>query len=158
MSMPTRPFLTTRAHEVFSLAHDLADRYGHDVVTPSHVLLGMLQEGRSVAIAALTNRGVPLDLLSHELEVVLPPPAPPRTKVADHAWSPSDEQLIEQAKAQSRELGTEFYGVEHLLLAILRDYTSAPAQVLERHGVLFDEARAEVVRIYGARPDEDAAV
>ena len=158
MSMPRRPFLTTRAHEVFSLAHDLADRFGHDAVTPSHVVLGMLQEGRSVAIGALMNRRVQLDVLSHELEGHLPPLGTPRTQAAEHAWSPSDEQLIDQAKAESRDFGTEFYGVEHLLLAILRDETSAPAQVLERHGVRFDDARAEVVRIYGGRPDEDAAV
>src|SRR5712691_6419712 len=104
MSMPRRPFLTTRAHQVFSLAHDLADRLGHDAVTPAHIVLGMLQEGRNVAIGALMNRHVPLDALSRELELHLPPPGAPRPQVAEHAWSPSDDHLIELAKVQSRDL------------------------------------------------------
>lgn len=51
MSLPRRPFLTTRAHEVFALAHDLADRLGHDDLTPVHVALSVLREGRGVAVA-----------------------------------------------------------------------------------------------------------
>jgi len=65
MSMPRRPYLTTRAHKVFASAHDLAERLGHDDVTPVHIALGLVREGRSLAIAALFNHGVPLDVLDN---------------------------------------------------------------------------------------------
>lgn len=157
MAMPRRPFLTSRAHQAFALAHDLADQLGHDAVSPVHLALGVLREGRSVAVCALFNRGVPLDVLDHELEARLPRPGTPRTPSPNRSWSPSDEQLIDQAKLEARELGTEFFGCEHLLLALLRDGTGAPAHVLGRYGVRFDDARDEVLRIYSARPGGEPA-
>ena len=85
MAMPRRPFLTTRAQEAFSLAHDLADRLGHEDVTPVHVALGVLREGRSVAVGVLFNRSVPLDALARELEAYLPPPGGPRAATGEPA-------------------------------------------------------------------------
>ena len=144
MTMPRRPYLTTRAHEGFALAHDLADRLGHAEPTPTHLALGLLLEGRSVAVAALQIRGVPLDALARELEAQLPPPGAPRVPPQARAWTPTDDRLIAQAEAEARELGTEHSSCEHLLLALLRDAESVPARTLARHGVGFPEAQATV--------------
>ncbi len=70
--MPRRPWLTTRASEVFALAHDLVDELGHDDVTPVHMALGLVRKGPNVAVGALFNRGVPLDVFERELEALLP--------------------------------------------------------------------------------------
>ena len=45
MKMPRRPYLTTRAHEAFSLAFDLASQHGQSEVTPTHLTLGILRDG-----------------------------------------------------------------------------------------------------------------
>lgn len=151
--MSRRLYVTTRTHEVLAIAHDLADNLGHDDVTPVHVALGLIREGRSIAAAILHGRGVPLDILERELEAHLPPPGVPRVPERQRSWTRSDEHLLEQATVEARELGTEFFGCEHVLLALLRDPTSAPAQVLAQHGVRFDDARTEVLRAYNPRPD-----
>jgi len=151
-SMPRRPYVTTRTHEVFAIAHDLAEHLGHDDVTPVHIALGLLREGRSIAAAILHGRGVPLDVVERELEAHLPPPGAPRVPPRERSWTPSDEHVLEQATVEARELGTEFFGCEHVMLALLRDATSAPAQVLAHHGVRFDDARTEILRIYNTRP------
>src|SRR5688572_23919993 len=145
MSMPRRPYVTTRTHEVFAIAHDLAERLGHDDVTPVHIALGLIREGRSVAAAAILSRGVQLDVLERELEAHLSPPEAPRVPPAERSWTPSDECVLERATVEARELGTEFFGCEHVLLAFLRDATSTPAQVLARHGIRFEDARTEVL-------------
>jgi ATP-dependent Clp protease ATP-binding subunit ClpC len=152
-TMLRRPYVTTRTHEVFAIAHDLADRLGHDDVTPVHVSLGLVREGRSIAASILHSRGVPLDALERELEAHLPPTGEPRVPAHERSWTRSDERMLEQATVEARELGTEFFGCEHVLLAFLRDPTSAPAQVLAQHGVRFNDARTEVLRVYNARPD-----
>ena len=153
MSLPMRPNLTNRAHKALALAHDLADRLGHDDVTPLHLALGVVREHRNVGVGALFNRGVPLDVLERELEERLPPPGTPRTPPPEREWTPSDEDVIDQATIEARELGTSFYGCEHLLLVSLRDETGAPAQVLARHGLAYEDMRAEVLSIY-SRSDE----
>ena len=152
-TMRRRPYVTTRTHEVFAIAHDLADQRGHDDVTPVHISLGLVREGRSIAAQILHGRGVPLDVLQRELEAHLPPAGAPRSPPREHAWTASDEGVLEQAAVEGRELGAEFVGCEHVLLAFLRDPTSAPARVLAQHGVAFDDARTEVLRAYNARPD-----
>ena len=152
MSMPRRPYLTSRAHAAFSLAYDLADERGHEVVTPVHVTLGILREGRSVAVELLYRGGVPLDVLQRELEESLPPARAPRTPAGARSWAASDERLLEQARVEADELGTEYYGCEHLLLAILRDPAGIPARVLERHGAAYDVARSEALHVFRTRP------
>ena len=118
MSLPVRPYLTTRARAVFSFAHDLADRLGHDDVTPVHVTIGLLNEGRKIAgQLILYGRGLPRDVLE-------------------------------------RELGAAYFGCEHLLLAFLRDADGAPAQVLARHGVGYDDVRGELLRLHCPPPEQ----
>lgn len=153
MLMPRRGYLTTRAHEVLELAHDLADRRGDADLTPTHVALGLLREGRGIPVHVLSARGVPLDMLAEELTATLPPPRTPRAVPAIRGWTPADEEVVAQATREARELGTEFYGAEHLLLALLRDSTSVPARLLARHGIGYDEARADVHRVLFSPPE-----
>lgn len=153
MSMARRPYVTTRTLEVFALAHDLAERLGHDDVTPVHVALSLLREGRSAAVQLLVGRGVALDVLERELAAHLPPTGPPSVPARKPSWTPGIEQVLARTIAESRELRVEFFGCEQVLLALLRDQAGAPAQVLARHGVRFEDARAEVMQAYNARPD-----
>ena len=57
------------------------------------------------------------------------------------------ERIVEQATVESRELGVEYQGGEHVLLALLRDETSRPAQVLARHGLGFADMQATIRRL-----------
>ena len=154
MLMPVRPYVTTRTREVFAMAHDLADRLGHDDVTPAHVTLGLIREGMNIAAQILLyGRRVPRDVIEREIEAHLPPPGAPRPPTSSHSWTASDERMLEQATVEARELRTEHFGCEHILLAFLRDTTGVPAQLLANHGVHFDDFRAEVLRIYNRKPD-----
>ncbi len=153
MRMPPRPYLTERAHEVLALAHDLADRRGDATLTPAHVALGLLEEGQSVAVYVLAARGVPLEALARDLAAELPASGTPRAIPAVRGWTPEDEAFFAQAMRAAREMDTPFYGAEHLLLALLRDRTGGPAQVLARHGIGFEDARADVRRVLFPPPD-----
>ena len=99
--MPHRPAVTMRTHEVFAIAHDLADRFGHADVTPSHVLLAMLREGRSPAIVVLYLLGVPLDELERELESELSVSSLAQLPANEHSWSESDEEMLQRAGIES---------------------------------------------------------
>ena len=157
MAMRQRPYLTSRAHEAFALAHDLADRRGDEELTPAHVALGLLQEGRSIAVHVLLDRGVPLEAVAHELEAELPAPGAPRALPAVREWTPDDERLVQDAAREARDLGTEYYGCEHLLLALLRDPAGVPARVLARHGVGYADVHTEIRRILRPAPEPPPA-
>jgi ATP-dependent Clp protease ATP-binding subunit ClpC len=150
-SMPRLPYLTTRAHKAFAFAHDLADRLGHDSVTPMHLGVAILRQ-QGLPFAALHRLNVPVDLLEHEFADHLLASGAARPATATRDWSEWDHQLIESAREEARELETEFYGTEHLLLALVRESATAPAQLLARHGVSYDSLRREIQRLYDSRP------
>ncbi len=152
--MPHRPAVTMRTHEVFAIAHDLADRFGQVEATPSHVLLAMLREGRSPATVVLHLLGVPLDELERELESELSVSPLTQLPANEHPWSESDEDLLKRAGVESHGIGHSYIGCEHLLLAFLDDDSGATARLLARHGVDLASARAALVYAMGAPPKE----
>ena len=146
--MPIRSGVTLRTHHVFGIAHELAARLGHAEVTPVHLLLAVLREGRSPAVVALYTRGVRLKKLEKELENYLPPPTD--AYEPDYAWTDGDLAMLHKAAYEARELGHDHQGCEHILLAFLRDPESTPAIILARNDVRFVDAQAEVLRILGS--------
>lgn len=153
MVIPSHPGLTTRAREVMALAHALADQRGDADLTPSHVALGLLEEGENVAVYVLSTRGIPLDALAHDLRAALPTPGASRPVLPGRRWLPAADAFVAQGKREAHELDTPYYGAEHLLLALLREPMGAPARVLARYGVGFEDARADVRRVLGLSPD-----
>ncbi len=153
--MPTVPYLTTRAHKAFALAHDIADRLDHEV-SPVHLTIAILRHN-GVPAGALYNLRVPLDELENEVTHQLPVAGSARTVPTDRTWTPWDDEMIEQARVEARVLRTEFYSSEHLLLALLRDADGAPAKVLAKFGVQYDDLRREISRGYDRSPDDPAA-
>ena len=147
--MPTRFHVTMRTHEVFAIAHDLANRLGRTEVTPLLLLLAIVREGRSPAVVVLHNLQVRLDTLERELEAELPAPAIAPVPAHEFSWTASDERMLERAESEAGELGHSYQGCEHLLLAFLRDEASTPAKLLAPHGIRFANARAEVLRVLG---------
>lgn len=152
--MPHRPSVTMRTHEVFAIAHDVADRFGHADVTSSHVLLAMLREGRSPAIVVLHVLGVPLQELERELESALSVPPLTQVPASEHSWAESDEELLQRAEIESRRIRHSYIGCEHLLLAFLSDDSSAAARLLAGRGVNLTSARAAVLHVMGGSPKE----
>lgn len=134
-------------------AHDLADRRGDAALTPAHVALGLLTEGQNVAAYVLSARGVPLDALMQELAAALPAAGTPRASAAGEGWTPDDDALATRAAREAREMDMPYYGAEHLLLALLCDDASAPAELLARHGVTYANARAGVQWVHDGRRD-----
>ena len=53
MTSPTMVSFTERVYKVFALASDVATSLGHNVVSPTHMALGVLREGEGVAVSAL---------------------------------------------------------------------------------------------------------
>ena len=62
------------------------------------------------------------------------------------------EALVSGLTPKSYYLDVEYHGLEHVLLAMLRDPASLSARVLSRHGVGYDDVRSELVRLRDARP------
>ncbi len=154
MTMPRRRTVTTRTHQAFGMAHELAGQLGHEATMAPHVLIGLMREERNIAAGILNHVwGIPVDVLEEELLQVLPPAGPP-SPAGVLEWTPADEQMLARATVESSALDCEYLAGEHLLLAFLRDPASTTARVLDRHGVRYEDVRRDILTWYaGAIPN-----
>lgn len=151
--MPFLPLnLTQRAWRTFDAGHDLAERRGDRTFTATHLALGLLDDRHDMPAYVLQALGVPLDDFARELESELPAPRAPRSIQAARLWDPADNVFVEQAKREAQELDTVYYGAEHVLLALLRDQSTAAARLLARYRVCCGDVQAAVRWLYAAEP------
>jgi ATP-dependent Clp protease ATP-binding subunit ClpC len=158
MAEPLLPPYTSRMRVALSIARGLAAARGDTDVTPTHLALGLLKEGQSLAVAALLHAAVPLGAVRQELEAALGPPlGRPRPDEVAVPLTPGEQRAVEQARTESRLRGNGYVGPEHLLLAILGEPSSSAAQALARHGFSPATAR-EHLDAASRGPESDGAV
>ncbi len=145
--MPIRPYLTTRAHRAFGLAHRLA-RATDDAKVAARVLAAAAVRQRGLLAAALQQRGLDLEQLEAELMPDLPEQAADSDTSATHEWTAWDEAVLARAREEADRMGTEHFSTEHLLLALIRDQDSEAARVLARHRVSYALLREDLRQVY----------
>ena len=65
--------------------------------------------------------------------------------------------IVNQARSESNSLGHDWLGCEHLLLGLLHQHDPAAGE-LAAEGIAVEDARAEVVRIVGARNEPTTTI
>jgi ATP-dependent Clp protease ATP-binding subunit ClpC len=139
---------TDRARLVVVRAQEEARTLDHDYVGPEHLLLGLAHEGIGGAAATtLESLGIGLEPLRHRVEKVIGrgEQAPP----GHIPFSPPAKEVLKLALGESVQLGHSYIGTEHILLGLISQVDSVPAQVLTGLGVGLSGAREQVVRILG---------
>jgi ATP-dependent Clp protease ATP-binding subunit ClpC len=128
--------LDDAARRVIRLAQDEAGDLNHHYVGTEHLLLGLLQEGESVAARDLVRRGISLtavrDLVKETIGRGEEAPA------GRLPFTPRAKKVLELSLRKARRLGLERARPEHLLLGILREGEGAAVQVLVELGADLD--------------------
>ncbi len=115
-----------------------ADREAHRLRSKSigteHILLGLVQDGKGVAVYILKSLHVELDDIRLEVEK--------RVSVGPEVEMPikreaslGAKQVVENAMATAREMSHNYIGSEHILIGLLREQEGVAAQVLMQLGV-----------------------
>ena len=139
---------TERARKTIVLAREEALRFRHDALDCEHLLLGLLQESKGVGVSALRRLHVDIDLLRHDLEKRL---IRGRwgSKKNDIPFTSSSKDVLRIAVELSRELGHNYVGSEHLLLALLREGKNLGALVLQEYDVTEDRLFEQIEILLG---------
>jgi ATP-dependent Clp protease ATP-binding subunit ClpC len=137
---------TDRSRKVVVLAQEEARNLSHDHVGPEHILLGLVREGSGVAAKALESLGISLETIRERVEgaVGRVDQAPPSGRIP---FAEQAKDLLKNSLRESLDLGHDYIGTEHILLAVLRQGESAAARVLADLGADYDRVRAEVTRL-----------
>jgi ATP-dependent Clp protease ATP-binding subunit ClpC len=143
--------LDPHARRALTLAHEEAHGYGHNYIGTEHVLLGIIREGEGVGSRSLDSLGVDLRAAREVVEAVVGRVGyPAGGEVPPPGWmpyTPRVRKVIGLAIEESRRLGHDHIGTEHLLLGIIHEGEGVANVILEKAGALDQVARVRTLTL-----------
>ena len=95
-----------------------AEELGHTYIGSEHLLLGLLEEGSNAAAAMLAAQHITAQRVRNALVELVGRGIP--AQVQEDCLTPALSEIMQQAKAFSKEEGRSLAGTEHHLRSILR--------------------------------------
>jgi ATP-dependent Clp protease ATP-binding subunit ClpB len=141
--------LTTKAQEALQQAQALAERRGHQELTPEHLLSALLTQEQGVAPALLRKVGVEPGLVQAKVDEALDAQPQVRGAAADLYVGRRLKTLLEDATQQSKEFKDEYVSSEHLLLALIAKDHGAATRALKDAGVRKDDLLKALAEVRG---------
>lgn len=136
---------TDAARSVLALAQDEARLLNHNFIGTEHILLGLLREGDGRAAQALGTFGIHLDDARQQVAAPLRPA--PSAITGSAPFTPRTKKVLEMSLREALQLGHDFIGTEHLLLALVREGEGVAAQVLVGLGADLSQVRQKVTQL-----------
>ena len=144
---------TDRARHVVVLAQDEARRLDHTWIGTEHILLGLIREGDGVAAKALESLGISLDAVRQQVEEII---GQGQQAPSGHIpFTPRTKKVLELALRESKQLGHNYIGTEHILLGLIREGDGVAAQVLVMLGADQNRIRQQVIQLLHGRSAEE---
>ncbi|AFZ17388.1 ATP-dependent Clp protease ATP-binding subunit [Allocoleopsis franciscana] len=146
---------TDTAIKVIRLAQEEARRLGHNFVGTEQILLGLIGEADGIAATVLQSLGITIQEVREEIEKIIGRGS--GFVAVEIPFTPRSKRVLELSLEESRTLGQDYVGTEHLLLGLIRDGEGVAARVLLNLGVDSKEVRAKVIEMLSeAKPTLNA--
>jgi ATP-dependent Clp protease ATP-binding subunit ClpC len=136
---------TDRARRVVVLSQEEARMAGHDSVTTEHVLLGLIHEGDGVAARVLESLGIGLEAAREQVQDAIG--RGEHSMTGRIPFTPQASEVLKVALAESRALGHQHIGTEHILLGLVAATDSMAARVLTALGTNVTGTRERVIQV-----------
>jgi ATP-dependent Clp protease ATP-binding subunit ClpC len=140
---------TEKARRVIFFARYEALQYGSQVISPEHILLGLMREDKTMSARFFPFRSaLTVDAIRREVEskIILREKMP---QSAELHLAPETKRILALAREESERLRSRTIGTEHLLLGVLRQDNSIAAEILFAQGVRLQGVREEISRQTG---------
>jgi len=148
---------TDGARRVIVLAQEEARLLNHNYIGTEHILLDLLHEGEGVAAQALESLGISPEAARALVEEIIGRGQSPLT--GHIPFTPRAKRVLELSLHEALQLGHNYIGTEHLLLALVREGEGVGAQVLVRLGASLPRVREQTLELLpegGSQPDAEA--
>lgn len=122
--------------DVLSYSREEAIRMGNDYIGLEHLFLGILRDGKGVAVKILANMGVNLTEVKRTVEMEIK-----SDKVLENQNSiqllKSSEKAMKLVYLEARSMGSSTINTAHLLLAVLKDEKSLISGILREFNITY---------------------
>jgi ATP-dependent Clp protease ATP-binding subunit ClpA len=141
-----------RARHSMALANLEAGKLKHSELRPAHLLLGLIAEGHCVATEALRLLNVDLDRVRQQVSARMEKGSGDGS-FSRRAHTDELRAVIKLAIDEARTSNHRYVGTEHLILGLLAQSESVPAQVLREQGVDLEALRKKTLALLQATVD-----
>ena len=143
-SITTPPLerFTPRARAIVPGAAAQALRLNHKFVGTEHILLALFTDAENLAAKVLIEMHVSQSDVEQRILAVTPRGT---TTGDDLPFTPRATDCVAAAVAEATQLGHNYVGTEHILLALFADEETLAAEILIQLGATYDDARARVI-------------
>jgi len=143
--------MTEKAQEHFRDAAELLTKYKHNQLDVEH-LLYVLAEKEGVGREILEEIGIPREGLLKDLDILLKQRPQVTAPVGQQIFvTPRLEQLVRLAELEAERLKDDFISVEHLLIAVTNDNSSALRSLLSKYAITHEAIYGGLQKVRGAQ-------
>jgi hypothetical protein len=146
---------TDRARRVVVLAQEEARTLNHNYIGTEHILIALAAEGEGVAARALMACGVDLGECREQVKTLVG--KGDQAPSGHIPFTPGGKKVMEYALREALQLGHNFIGTEHILLALIRETEGAGARALKATGCEPETVRQNVLARLAAAPRDTTA-
>ncbi|MBS4913820.1 MAG: ATP-dependent Clp protease ATP-binding subunit [Veillonella sp.] len=137
---------TDGAQQVLNIAQEKAQEFGHNFIGSEHLLLGLLEEGNSVASKALRELGLESEALE---KAILDEDGRGNGYDSSIEMTPRTKRILQLAVDTANRMQHSYVGAEHILLGILRDGGGIAVSILQRFGIRGEDIVQSINNLIG---------
>ncbi|MCX8074037.1 MAG: ATP-dependent Clp protease ATP-binding subunit [Clostridia bacterium] len=120
---------TERAQRVLDLSKEFSVEHNYSFIGTEHILYGLIKEKEGLAANILSSQGLTPEYVEEE---ILRIDGVMNTKESDEnvEFTPRAKRIIENSVRESKRMGHNYVGTEHILLSLMREIDSVAVRVL----------------------------
>jgi Clp amino terminal domain, pathogenicity island component len=138
---------TDRARHVLAQSEEEAKRLGHGFVGTEHLLLSLFDSPDGVAAQVLAESGITKSVVETQIVALIKPGT--ESDDRKRPFTPRAKAVVGNAVHEALQLGHNYVGTEHILIALFNDGDAVAAKVLGELGANHDDTRARILRALG---------
>lgn len=146
---------TSKANDALNHSIQIAESLGHSYIGSEHIILGLLKEGTGVAYVILDQNNIKYDDFMEKLVNTVGKGEP--VKLTPNDFTPRSKRILEMSIMEARMLGHQYFGTEHILMAILHESDSYAIKFLSDSGINPKNLYNECMKVVDSSGGESAS-
>ena len=135
---------TNKAKKAIEIANDISIELGHNYIGTEHILYGLVQEGEGIAAKVLNNKGITEEKVKARIEELL---GIGKEINETLGFTPRSKRILENAFLETKRIGYNYIGTEHLLLAIMKEDDCVAVRIIADLNVEISKIYNEIAKV-----------
>ena len=136
--------LTNKAKKVIEISNNISIELGHNHIGTEHILYGLAKEGEGIAAKVLLNKGITPEKIVKKIEEIV---GKGNEIEETLGFTPRTKRILENAFLETKKIGSNFIGTEHLLLAILKESDCLAVKIILELNVEIPKIYNEIAKV-----------